>query len=131
MKTTLQVACGLIQNKNGDVLLAQRPSGSKMAGLWEFPGGKIEVGESSEAALIRELFEELCLTISKPLFLTQTVFEYPWATVNLHSFHANALNDPRPTESVHVFKWVNPSQIHTIELCPADIEPLKFWLNPS
>jgi 8-oxo-dGTP diphosphatase len=58
MKVVLVSACALI-DRDGRVLLAQRPEGKSMAGLWEFPGGKVEPGESPEAALIRELYEEL------------------------------------------------------------------------
>ena len=58
MKTVLVVAVALI-DRDGRVLLAQRPEGKSMAGLWEFPGGKVEAGETPEVALIRELQEEL------------------------------------------------------------------------
>ena len=64
MKTVLVSAVALI-DRDGRVLLAQRPEGKSMAGLWEFPGGKVEVGETPEAALIRELEEELGISTWK------------------------------------------------------------------
>lgn len=60
-KLLLVVACALI-DKDNRILLAQRPEGKNLAGLWEFPGGKVEQGEEPEAALIRELYEELGIT---------------------------------------------------------------------
>ncbi|MEM9223170.1 MAG: (deoxy)nucleoside triphosphate pyrophosphohydrolase [Pseudomonadota bacterium] len=59
----LTVVAGLLVDGDGHVLITQRPQGKAMAGLWEFPGGKLEVGESPEAALARELYEELGLTV--------------------------------------------------------------------
>jgi 8-oxo-dGTP diphosphatase len=64
VKLVLVVACALI-DADGRVLLAQRPPGRAMAGLWEFPGGKVEVGEQPEQALIRELAEELTIVVSE------------------------------------------------------------------
>src|SRR5262245_53913003 len=63
MKTLLVVAAALI-NAKGEVLLAQRPPGKRLAGKWEFPGGKVEEGESPEAALVGELEEELGITVN-------------------------------------------------------------------
>src|SRR5437868_9536693 len=62
MKTLLVVAAALVNSKN-EVLLAQRPEGKRLAGKWEFPGGKVEADESPEAALVRELHEELGITV--------------------------------------------------------------------
>ncbi|CAI8420688.1 MAG: CTP pyrophosphohydrolase [Hyphomonas sp. TMED17] len=65
MKTVLVSAAALINEKD-QILLAQRPDGKSMAGLWEFPGGKIEIGETAEAALVRELREELSIQVEIP-----------------------------------------------------------------
>ena len=65
LKLTLVVACALI-DADKRVLLAQRPAGKAMAGLWEFPGGKVEPGERPEQTLIRELHEEIGITVSEP-----------------------------------------------------------------
>ena len=64
MKMVLVVACALI-DPDGRVLIAQRPEGKQLAGLWEFPGGKLEPGERPEAALIRELHEELGISVKE------------------------------------------------------------------
>jgi len=64
MKTVLVVAAALVDDE-GRVLIAQRPQGKQLAGLWEFPGGKVEAGETPELALIRELDEELGITVKQ------------------------------------------------------------------
>jgi 8-oxo-dGTP diphosphatase len=78
IKTVLVAACALI-DADGRVLLAQRPEGKPMAGLWEFPGGKVEAGELPEQSLIRELKEELAITVSEPCLapLTFASHSYP------------------------------------------------------
>src|SRR5215216_7514028 len=65
LKLVLVAACALV-DADGRVLIAERPAGKPMAGLWEFPGGKVEEGETPEDAVIRELYEELGVTVSKP-----------------------------------------------------------------
>ena len=92
----MQVAVSILQNQLGEFLLASRPQGKPWAGWWEFPGGKIEAGESAENALIRELQEELGITPThiQP-WLTRT-FAYPAThdsaakTVKLHFFFVTA-----------------------------------------
>ena len=80
----IDVAVGILLKPNGDVLMACRPEGKPYAGYWEFPGGKLEAGESVEQALRRELQEELGITIgAAQLWKTQMV-DYPHALVRLH-----------------------------------------------
>jgi 8-oxo-dGTP diphosphatase len=79
----LVAACALI-DADGRVLLAQRPEGKSLAGLWEFPGGKVEAGESVEVALRRELHEELGITIGPAEPWQVTLHDYPHALVRLH-----------------------------------------------
>jgi 8-oxo-dGTP diphosphatase len=83
LKLLLVVAVALV-DADGRVLLAQRPEGKQLAGLWEFPGGKIEPGESIEQALRRELHEELGITIGAAEVWKTTEHDYPHALVRLH-----------------------------------------------
>ena len=83
IKLVLVAACALIDT-DGRVLLAERPAGKSMAGLWEFPGGKIEAGETVEQALRRELHEELGITIGAAQAWKVTEHDYPHALVRLH-----------------------------------------------
>src|SRR3954463_9343610 len=82
-KPTLRVVAGVLYDPAGRVLVAQRPAGKSLAGCWEFPGGKIERGESGEAALRRELLEELGVEVSlmRPVF--ELRHEYPERYVEL------------------------------------------------
>ena len=82
-KLLIVVACALI-DADGRVLIAERPPGKAMAGLWEFPGGKIEAGETVEQALRRELHEELGITIGPAAVWKVTEHDYPHALVRLH-----------------------------------------------
>ena len=85
-KTLLHVAAAIIVRPDGRVLLAQRPAGKAYAGYWEFPGGKLEQGETSRAALDRELHEELGLTVRRAAPWLVQQFRYPHAHVLLHFF---------------------------------------------
>jgi 8-oxo-dGTP diphosphatase len=82
IKLTLVVACALI-DADKRVLVAQRPAGKPMAGLWEFPGGKVEAGERPEATLIRELHEELGITVAEPCLAPLTFASHAYEKFHL------------------------------------------------
>lgn len=81
-----EVAVGVLVKSNGDFLLTTRPAGKAYAGHWEFPGGKVEAGESVEQALARELLEEIGVTIKPPQFWKTELVDYPHALVRLHFY---------------------------------------------
>jgi 8-oxo-dGTP diphosphatase len=124
VKIQLVVACALI-DADRRVLIAQRPEGKPLAGLWEFPGGKLEAGESPEAALIRELEEELGIS-------TQTACLAPLSFAS-HSYENFHLLMPLyvcrkwqgvPEAREHAaLKWVRPQALRDFSMPPAD-EPL-------
>jgi len=80
----IDVAVGILISNSGEFLLTSRPAGKVMAGYWEFPGGKLEYGETVEEALYRELQEELGIVIGKAHLWKETVHDYPHALVRLH-----------------------------------------------
>ena len=80
----IDVAVGVLRNARGEYLFAQRPEGKPMAGYWEFPGGKVEAGESHQQALVRELQEELGITITNGTPWRTVEHVYPHAHVLLH-----------------------------------------------
>ena len=121
-KLVLVVAAALF-DKSGRVLLAQRPEGKSMAGLWEFPGGKVETGETPERALQRELHEELGIEIdAEHLFpITFASFAYPSFHLLMPLFGCQSWSGtilPREGQS---FAWVETSNLHDYPAPAADI----------
>lgn len=126
----VEVAVGLVSDRAGRLLLAQRPAGKPYAGWWEFPGGKLEPGESVGAALARELDEELGLVVhaSQPWIVRQHV--YPHAHVRLHFRRVfNWSGTPRSREG-QAFCWVWPQAIDRTPLLPASIPILRMLALP-
>jgi 8-oxo-dGTP diphosphatase len=129
MKTILVVAAALVDS-DGRVLIAQRPEGKQLAGLWEFPGGKVEPGETPETALIRELEEELGITVRQAC-LAPFVF----ASHTYESFHLlmplylirRWEGEPEAREHA-ALKWVRPNDMGQYPMPPAD-DPLIAWLR--
>jgi 8-oxo-dGTP diphosphatase len=132
MKIILVSAVALI-DPDGRVLLAQRPEGKSLAGLWEFPGGKVEPGETPEAALIRELKEELDIdTWSSCLApLTFASHSYPEFHLLMPLFACRRWQGaPRATEG-QTLAWVKPNALRDYPMPPADlplIPILRDWL---
>ena len=122
MKTILVVAVVLV-DRDGRVLLSQRPSGKSMAGLWEFPGGKIENGEVPEEALIRELKEELGIDT-----WSSCLAPLSFASHSYEDFHLlmpvficrKWVGSPTPMEG-QALKWVNRDKLKDYPMPPADI----------
>jgi 8-oxo-dGTP diphosphatase len=129
------VAVGILQRPDGQVLFAQRPPGKAYAGYWEFPGGKIEPGESSHAALVRELEEELGVRVTAALpWLTQR-HAYPHAYVELRFFRVSGWDgEVRPQEGQQV-AWQIPGAYTVGPMLPAllaaDSSVLRGLLTPN
>ena len=109
----------------GDIfMICQRPANKARALLWEFVGGKVELGETKEQALIRECKEELDILLSVGDVFMDVVHEYPDITVHLTLFNATiAEGEPQKIEHNDI-QWITPSVIPNYEFCPADEEIL-------
>lgn len=119
MKKQINVV-GAVIVKDGEVLCAQRGKGS-LAGLWEFPGGKIEPNESARGALQREIEEELLCTVTVGDEITTTAHEYDFGIVNLTTFLCELVDGaPVLTEHTEV-RWLVPARMNELEWAPADI----------
>jgi 8-oxo-dGTP diphosphatase len=132
MKVVLVSAVALI-DPDGRVLLAQRPEGKSMAGLWEFPGGKVEPGETPEAALIRELHEELGIeTWSSCLApLTFASHAYPDFHLLMPLFACRRWEGTPVAREGQVLKWAYARDLSDFPMPPADIPLipiLRDWL---
>jgi len=132
VKTLLVSAVALI-DRDGRILLAQRPEGKSMAGLWEFPGGKVEVGETPETALIRELEEELGINT-----WSSCLAPLSFASHSYDDFHLlmplfacrKWEGTPHPKEG-QTLKWVHARDLRNYPMPPADIPlipVLRDWL---
>ncbi|NMM36523.1 MAG: NUDIX domain-containing protein [Glaciimonas sp.] len=122
----IAVAVGILMQPNGDVLLAQRPSGKPYAGYWEFPGGKVELGESILDALKREFVEELGIEIltAEPWCGVEHI--YPHAHVRLHFYLCRAWRGEPQSLERQAFAW--QGKVDVAPLLPATI-PLLEWLD--
>ncbi len=123
MKITEVVAALIWQGEK--FMICQRPPHKARGLLWEFVGGKVESGETKEAALIRECREELAVTLSVGEVFMDVVHEYPDLTVHLTLFNA-AIAEGEPVMLEHNdIRWITPSEIADYAFCPADVEILK------
>ncbi len=129
--SVMQVVSAIIEDDHGLVLIAQRPAGKLLAGFWEFPGGKIEPGETAPEALARELKEELGLEVAIGRFMGIFRHKYDWGEIDLHVYVTRANNAPRRTDQVSVFKWVNPTRINVQELAEADVKPYQLYMEQT
>ena len=124
MNLLLVVACALVDQDNR-VLIAQRPAGKKLAGLWEFPGGKLDPGERPEEALIRELHEELGIDVAEPCLAPFTFASHAYETFHLLMplyICRRWEGFVRPREG-QAIKWVRSRDLRDWPMPPAD-EPL-------
>jgi 8-oxo-dGTP diphosphatase len=128
MKTVLVVAAALVDD-DGRVLIAQRPQGKQLAGLWEFPGGKVEDGETPEAALIRELHEELGITVKQACLAPFVFASHTYETFHLlMPLYLIRRWEGQPTAIEHqAIKWVKPKDMRSYPMPPAD-DPLVAYL---
>ncbi len=127
----VDVAAAVIERADGSFLLAQRPPGKVYEGYWEFPGGKVEFGESISHALVRELREELGIDVELAYPWITRVYPYPHATVRLH-FHRVVRwgGEPRPRER-QALSWQRGTEIVVSPMLPANAPVLKALSLPT
>ena len=121
-KIVLVAACALV-DADGRVLLAQRPQGKSMAGLWEFPGGKLEPGETPERSLIRELKEELAIDIKEACLapLTFASHSYPDFHLLMPLFVCRRWDGTVSALEGQQLVWVKPNRLRDYDMPPADV----------
>ena len=129
VKLILVAACALI-DPDGRVLLAQRPQGKSMAGLWEFPGGKIEPGERPEQSLIRELKEELNIDVKEACLAPLTFASHAYSDFHLLMplYICRRWDGIVEAREQQALKWVRPNELRNYPMPPAD-EPLISHLT--
>ncbi len=122
------VVCALIE-RGGLVLAAQRPAGKAQALLWEFPGGKIEPGEAAEAALLREIREELHVAIAVGERLPDAFHDYGKFAITLVPFVASLRDGAEPHAAEHAaLHWCAPKDLRRLDWAPADVPIVEHYL---
>jgi 8-oxo-dGTP diphosphatase len=126
----LVAACALI-DADGRVLLAQRPPGKTLAGLWEFPGGKVEPGETPEEALIRELREEIGIETKAACLAPLTFASHSYETFHLLMplFVCRRYTGIAVAREGQVLKWVKPRQMRDYPMPPADVPLIPILID--
>ncbi|MDR3410493.1 MAG: Nudix family hydrolase [Formivibrio sp.] len=127
----VNVAAGILQQNDGRFLLASRPAGKPYAGYWEFPGGKLEAGETAFAALKRELLEELGVQVTAATPWIVQTFTYPHATVRLHFFRVTTWQGTLQPLEGQSFAWQTPGALNVSPILPANGPILRGLAQPA
>ena len=125
---TLRVVAAVIKavNESGEelILATQRGYGD-FKGMWEFPGGKIEAGESPEEALEREIREELCIEVEVLDWITTVEYDYPTFHLSMDCFWCVVSSGRLVLKEAEAAKWLHSKELHSVNWLPADIEVVE------
>ena len=122
------VVVAVIAERDGRFLVARRLQGTHLAGCWEFPGGKVHDGETNEAALEREIDEELGCTVAGLTRVFRTAHDYPERTVELHFFRGTLVGAPEARLGQEL-RWIRREEFASLEFPPADAELIDQLLH--
>ncbi len=130
-KKTIRVSAALIFDDQNKIIISRRPEGSHLAGMWEFPGGKIENGETAEEALVRELAEELALDIKVDPLYFQNVFEYDEKFVDISFYMCTQIHPQQEPQAIEIAEWkrIRLIELEQYKFPPADKEVVRQLLE--
>lgn len=131
MRPRVEVVAAVLQRPDGSFLLAQRPPNKVYAGYWEFPGGKIEPGESPAAALARELHEELAIDVKQAYPWITRDYDYEHAAVRLRFYRVTGWTGELHGRENQAFEWQHVSQLTVAPLLPANAPVLRALALPA
>ena len=127
MLKTLDVVAAILE-KEGKILLAQRPEHADQPGMWEFAGGKVEAGETQPEALIRELREELGIEAVPARYVASHQREVSQRLIHLHAWHVPEFSGELKAHYHSTLVWCTPEDAFTYDLAPADIPLLEAFI---
>jgi 8-oxo-dGTP diphosphatase len=122
----LQIAVGIIRNPQKEIFITQRTASSHMAGFWEFPGGKVEVGETPAQALIRELYEETGINALSPLPLSTVEHQFDDRIVTLYFFMVEEWEGEPFGREGQPMRWINQAELNADEFPPANASIIEL-----
>ncbi len=131
MEKIVHVAVGVIEDGDGKICIALRPKGKHLEGYWEFPGGKVESGESVQSALARELLEELSIAIESTQPLIEIKHQYPTKTVFLDVHVVNKFTGNASGKEGQEVRWVKKSELTQFQFPDANKEIINAILQAS
>jgi len=123
MKEIKVIAAAII--KDGKLLIAQRPKNKTLALVWEFPGGKVEDGETNEDCLIREIKEELDVLISVDQFIGKSSHTYTFGHITIYLYKATILEGELKLLEHNAIKWINSNKFNEYQFPPLDEDLIK------
>ncbi len=123
----LDVVAGVISDESGRLLACKRPEGKHLGGKWEFPGGKVEPGETPASALVRELEEELGIVVEPLRPLTSVIWDYGRGPIRLLPWLCRiAAGEPQPREHSEI-RWCAGEELDALDWADADLPILREW----
>ena len=120
---TIEVVAAII-HQDGRILATQRGYG-EWKGMWEFPGGKMEAGETEEEAIVREIREELCVCIRVERKVCTVEYDYPQFHLRMHCFWCSIAEGMLELKEHQSARWLEPTEWESVEWLPADVEVVK------
>lgn len=124
----INVVAGILK-KDNKILIARKKEGKSLAGYWEFPGGKIEDGETTQESLIRELMEEMNINIKVNEYVGESIYDYGNIVISLKGYLAEILDGEIALTDHDKYEWVTLDEIGSYKIAPADIQLVEDLLK--
>ena len=125
----IEVVAAVIINENNDIFCAKRKNQGELALKWEFPGGKIEKGETQQEALFREINEEFSSKIEVGNYIMTVYHQYKNFFITMHAYYAKVIEGDLRLNEHTDYKWLKKSELHSLDWAEADVPIVKFIID--